>query len=99
MSDGNKSKKEVIDELKRLKESNAKLKATLKTSEKDTKELITNERFLSQLVLELVELPSDADIYEFIAKKLNKFVKNSIIAVTLYDVPSGRVHVCSVMAT
>jgi PAS domain S-box-containing protein len=78
MLDENKSKKELIDEL-------SELKAILKSKDESTKKIIENERILSQTALELVDLHPSADLYKFIAKKLNNLLENSIIAITVYD--------------
>lgn len=87
--DENKSKEELIDEL-------SDLKAILKSKDESTKKIIENERILSQTALELVDLPPSADLYEFIAKKLNNLLENSIIAVTVYDNLSDSFHLRAV---
>lgn len=89
MLDENKSKEELIDEL-------SELKAILKSKDESTKKIIENERILSQTALELVDLPPSADLYEFIAKKLNNLLENSIIAVTVYDSLSDSFHLRAV---
>jgi PAS domain S-box-containing protein len=89
MLDENKSKKELIDEL-------SDLKAILKSKDESTKKIIENERILSQTALELVDLLPSADLYEFIAKKLNNLLENSIIAVTVYDNLSDSFHLRAV---
>ena len=78
MLDENKSKEKLIEELNELK-------AILKYRDESTKKIIENERILSQTALELVDLPPSADLYGFIAKKLNNLLENSIIVITLYD--------------
>lgn len=84
-----KSEKELMDEL-------IELRAILKSKNESTEKIIENERFLSQTALELVDLPPSSDIYEFIAKKLNSLIENSIIAVTVYDPFSDSFHVHAV---
>ncbi|EKQ55265.1 MAG: PAS domain S-box [Methanobacterium sp. Maddingley MBC34] len=89
MLDENKSKEELIDEL-------SELKAILKSKDESTKKIIENERILSQTALELVDLPPSADLYDFIAKKLNNLLENSIIAITVYDNRSDSFHLRAV---
>lgn len=89
MKDECKSKKELMDEL-------IELRAILKSKNESTEKIIANERFLSQTALELVDLPPSSDIYEFIAKKLDNLIENSIIAVTVYDLFSDSFHVHAV---
>ena len=89
MKDEFKSKKELMDEL-------IELRAVLKSKNESTEKIIENERFLSQTALQLVDLAPSSDIYEFIAKKLNNLIENSIIAVTTYDPFSDSFHVHAV---
>lgn len=89
MADNNKSKEELIEELNELK-------AILKSNKESTKTLIKNERFLSQIAMDLADLPPSIDIYEFIAKKLNELIENSIISVSVYDAPSATFQMRSV---
>ncbi|NYB51020.1 MAG: PAS domain S-box protein [Methanobacteriaceae archaeon] len=78
MLDEKKSREELLDELN-------KLRTILKSKEESTRNILEKERFLSQTSLELVDLSLDANLYEFIAKKLNELVENSVIVVTVYD--------------
>jgi|GEM_PF-6690062 hypothetical protein len=89
MLDEGKSREELMDELNELK-------AILKSNQESTKKIIENERILSKTALELVDLSPSVDIYDFIAKKLGDLIKNSIIAVSMYDEPSDSILVRSV---
>jgi len=86
MKDEYKSEKELMDEL-------IELRTILKSKNESNEKIIQNERFLSQTALELVDLPPSSDIYEFIAKKLDNSIENSIIVVTVYDHLSDSFHV------
>lgn len=80
------SKEELIDELD-------KLKIILEVNEEKH---VREKDFLSQAALEFEELSSDSNIYEFIAKKLAKFVENSIVAVNTYYELSDSFYVRAV---
>lgn len=92
-----KTKEQPQNEVKTLEKRITELEAKLMDFEETKKDLIKSERFLSQTALELEEMHSDANIYEFIAKKLNKFVANSIIAINAYDEASDSFRVRSVI--
>jgi hypothetical protein len=78
MLDEDKSREELIDELKELR-------TILKSNLESTQKIIENEQILSQTALELVDLDPSIDIYDFIAKKLSDLIENAIIAVSMYD--------------
>ncbi|HOI40807.1 MAG TPA: hypothetical protein PL168_08765, partial [Methanobacterium sp.] len=90
MLDEDKSREELIDELKELR-------TVLKSNQESTQKIIENEQILSKTALELVDLDSSIDIYEFIAKKLTDLIENAIIAVSMYDEPSDNILVRSVI--
>ncbi len=96
MTDKNKSKEEIEDELNELRAILKSKEDLLKSKDVSTKKILEKDRFLYQTSLELVDLPLSDDIYEFIAKKLNKLIKNSIIVVTVYDLFSDSFKVRAV---
>jgi len=90
MLDKHKSPEVLMEELNKLND-------ILKFNKESTKNLIENERILSQTALELVDLPPSADVYEFIAKKLYELIENSIISISIYDAPSDNFQMQSVV--
>jgi len=90
MLDEDKSREELIDELKELR-------TILKSNLESTQKIIENEQILSQTALELVDLDPSIDIYDFIAKKLSDLIENAIIAVSMYDEQSNNILVRSVI--
>jgi len=96
MFDENKSREILANELKRLKDDYVKLKAVLKTKEEHDVQLIKNERFLSQIVMEFVELPLEIDVYDFLAEKLKELSRDYIIFISAYDDDSDSFRICSI---
>jgi len=92
----NRSKDELISELEKSKETILKLENSLKVQKKSIDFYNFYEDFLSNTVLELVQLSITDNIYDFIAHKLNKLIKNSIIVLTVYDQPSDSFQVQSI---
>jgi PAS domain S-box-containing protein len=90
--DENRSKKELMDEL-------IELRTILELKEESLKKIIHNREVLSQTALELVDLPPGVDIYEFIAKKLNNLLENSIIAIMVYNRVSNSFQVRTVQGS
>lgn len=90
MPDEDKSREELMDEINELK-------AILKSNQESTKKIIENERILSKTALELVDLSSSIDIYQYIGEKLSDLIENAIIAVSMYDEPSDSILVRSVI--
>jgi PAS domain S-box-containing protein len=96
MLDDNKSKKELITELNKLKKDNTKLNAILEDKKKFADKLTKNERFLSETALEFVELSMEVDIYELLAGKLGQLFKDSIILISTYDEGSDNFRIHSI---
>ena len=90
MGEGNKSKEELIGEL-------TELRTILNVKNGFIEKLLENNRILSQTTLELVNLPGNANIYEFSAKTLNKLIENSIVIIDVYDAPSDSYQVLCVV--
>ncbi len=96
MLDENKSKEVLANELKRLKDDYIKLESVSKTKKKYDVHLTRIERFLSQIIMEFVELPLEIDIYDFLAEKLEELFNGSIILISTYDEDSDSFMVCSI---
>ncbi|MBI5681255.1 MAG: sensor histidine kinase [Methanobacterium sp.] len=86
----------ILNEINKLKDINKKLESALKENKSYNKELIENEQFLSVCALELVELPEDMDIHDFLASKLKEVFPESTIVVTSYDEHSNHFVLASI---
>ncbi|BDZ70997.1 PAS domain-containing sensor histidine kinase [Methanobacterium petrolearium] len=96
MSSKNKSREVLGNELERLKEDYIELNSGLKIEKEYDGQLVINERFLSQIVMEFVEIPLEMDIYDFLAEKLKGLFKDAIILVSAYDEDSDSFRICSI---
>ncbi|MBI4813260.1 MAG: PAS domain S-box protein [Methanobacterium sp.] len=50
-------------------------------------------KFLSPLVMELLSLPTESDIYDFVLEKLQEVIKDTYIIIFTYDEDSGTLKV------
>ncbi len=56
-----------------------------KKTEEERKEYASSLTFLSRTAMDLVELPAESDIYQFIGKRLRELVGNSFVLVNSFD--------------
>lgn len=96
MIDEENSIKDLDREMEKLRNINLELEATIRADKVTINNLVKSRSFLSQTALELVELPHKADIYEFLAIKLNNLVPNSITTISAYDEHSQSFRVRAV---
>jgi PAS domain S-box-containing protein len=78
MKDQAKTKEQLIDELVVLREKIARSEAVPQEGD-------GNMAFLSQTATELVELPSEEDIYHFIGEKLEALVGDAVIIINSFE--------------
>ncbi len=64
-----------------------------KQAEEKEKQYIRDQKYLSETAMGFVELPPDANIYEYIAEHLKKLVGNSIVIVNSFDPESNLTQV------
>jgi len=83
------------DKLKKTKRTIEDLEARLKESEARNSALAESERLLFESAFELDALPPGADLYEVIARQVNRFVKDAIVAITAYDAATDTFRTCA----
>ena len=97
MKDENKTKVELIKELKTLQKEREKSALDNITERKQVeireKQLITKMDFLYKTALDFIQLDPKDDIYRFIGRKLKEIVGDSIVLVNSYDKASDSFHV------
>jgi len=97
MKDENKTKAELIKELKTIrKEREKSVKKDIterKQAEGREKQLITEMDFLYKTALDFIQFDPKDDIYHFIGRKIKKIVGGSIVLVNFYDKASDSFHV------
>ena len=97
MEDENKTKVELIKELKILRKGREKSALNDITERKQVErregQPVTEMDFLYKTALEFIQLDPKEDIYQFVCKKLKKIVGDSIIFVNSYDKASDSLHI------
>ena len=97
MKDENKTKKELIKELIDFRKEREKNEindvSERKQSERREKQCISEMDFLYKGALDFAQLDSKDDVYQFICKKLKKFVGHSIVFVNSYNKASDNMHI------
>ena len=98
MKDENKTKVELIKELKTLRKERGESTLDNITERKQIeireKQLVTKMDFLYKTALDFIQLDPEDDIYRFIGRKLKEIVGDSIVLVNSYDKASDSFHVC-----
>jgi len=99
MKDENKTKVELIKELKTLRKERGESTLDNITERKQIeireKQLVTKMDFLYKTALDFIQLDPKDDIYRFIGRKLKEIVGNSIVLANSYDKASDSFHVCA----
>jgi PAS domain S-box-containing protein len=65
-------------------------------SEMREREHLRDLEFLSRTAMEILELPSDGNLYRLIGEKLQEIVRNSVIIVNSYDERSNTLCCCDI---
>jgi PAS domain-containing protein len=97
MKDENKTKVELIKELKTIQKERGKSALNniteRKKVERREKQLMTEMNFLYKTALDFIQFDPKDDIYRFIGKKLKEIVGDSIVLVNPYDKASDSFQV------
>jgi len=88
MKDEAKTKEQLIDELTVLRERIAQSEA----AQQEQNQTDQNMAFLSQIATELVELPCEENIYQFIGEKLQELVGDAVVVINSYDKESDSLY-------
>jgi two-component sensor histidine kinase len=87
-----KTKEELIKEIKNLRRQVAKLeksKTKLKRAQEKQRQYFESITFLTKTAMKFVEFPSNKDIYRFIGECLKKLVPYSMVFINSYDQATG----------
>lgn len=90
-----KTKEELIKEIKNLRRQVAKLEKTktkLKLAQKKQRQYFKSITFLTKTAMKFVEFPSNKDIYRFIGECLKKLVPYSMVFINSYDQTTGIIR-------
>jgi PAS domain S-box-containing protein len=85
MKDEGKTKEQLINELTELRERIAPLEAAEEESKHVDVKHTRGMDFLSRTAIEFVELPSEENIYQFIAEKLKELVGSAVVVINSFD--------------
>lgn len=100
MKDEDKTKVELIKELKTLREERGKSALDNITERKQVErregQPVTEMDFLYKTALDFIQLDPKEDIYRFIGRKLKEIVGDSIVSVNSYDKASDSIRVRAV---
>lgn len=97
MPDDEKSNEDIIHEIKKYRDLYSELEDQmadfnlLKPENKPFQEAL---KFLSPLVMDLLSLPTESEIYDFILEKLQEVIKDAYILISTYDKDSNSLRVC-----
>jgi len=100
MKDKNKTNEHLIEELKKLRRQISELRRKeikFREAEEREKRYVRDLKSLSKIAVELVDLPFEEDIYQFIAEKLKELVGNCIVIMNSFDEESNTFCVRSVL--
>jgi len=96
MNDEKKSKEQLIDEITKYRNLYSELEghmADFNLMKPENKPFQDALKFLSPLVMELLGLTTESDIYDFVLEKLQEVVKDAYIIISTYDEDSGSFKV------
>jgi PAS domain S-box-containing protein len=102
MNDEQKSKEQLITEIKKYRNLYSELEdhmADFNLMKPENKPFQDALKFLSPLVMELLSLPTELEIYDYILEKLQEVVKDAYIIISTYDEDSDSLKVYKVMGT
>lgn len=102
MNDEERSKEQLIDEIKKYRNLYSELEenmADFNLLKPENKPFQDALKFLSPLVMELLSLPTESEIYDYILEKLQEVVKDAYIIISTYDENSDSLKVYKVIGT
>jgi len=102
MNDEEKSKEQLINEIKKYRNLYSELEghmADFNLLKPENKPFQDALKFLSPLVMELLSFPTELEIYDYILEKLQELVKDAYIIISTYDEDSDSLKVYKVMGT
>jgi len=88
MNDEKKSKEQLINEIKKYRNLYSELEghmADFNLMKPENKPFQDALKFLSPLVMDLLSLPTESDIYDFVLEKLQEVVTDAYIIISTYD--------------
>lgn len=88
MNDEKKSKDQLINEIKKYRNLYSELEghmADFNLMKPENKPFQDALKFLSPLVMDLLSLPTESDIYDFVLEKLQEVVTDAYIIISTYD--------------
>jgi PAS domain S-box-containing protein len=97
MKDGKKSKEQLINEIKKYRSLYSELEghmADFNLMKPENKPFQDALRFLYPLIMDLLRLPNESEIYDFVLEKLQEIIKDAYIIISTYDKESDsfKVH-------
>ncbi len=102
MNDKERSKEQLIDEIKKYRNLYSELEenmADFNLLKPENKPFQDALKFLSPLVMELLSLPTESEIYDYILEKLQEVVKDAYIIISTYDENSDSLKVYKMIGT
>nr|WP_319373230.1 histidine kinase dimerization/phosphoacceptor domain -containing protein [uncultured Methanobacterium sp.] len=96
MNDEKKSKDQLINEIKKYRNLYSELEghmADFNLMKPENKPFQDALKFLSPLVMDLLSLPTESDIYDFVLEKLQEVVTDAYIIISTYDEDSDSFKV------
>ena len=96
MNDEKKSKEQLINEIKKYRNLYSELEghmADFNLMKPENKPFQDALKFLSPLVMDLLSLPTESDIYDFVLEKLQEVVTDAYIIISTYDENSNSFKV------
>lgn len=97
-----KTKEELINEIKKYRNLYSELEhhmADFNLMKPENKPFQDALQFLSPLVMELLNLPNESEIYDYILEKLQEVVKDAYIIISTYDEESDSLRVYKMIGT
>ncbi|MDO5836518.1 MAG: histidine kinase dimerization/phosphoacceptor domain -containing protein [Methanobacterium sp.] len=102
MNDEKKTKEQLINEIKKYRNLYSELEhhmADFNLMKPENKPFQDALQFLSPLVMELLNLPNESEIYDYILEKLQEVVKDAYIIISTYDEESDSLRVYKMIGT
>jgi len=99
MDDQEKTRSQLIEELRTLRERVGQQEAALvrERNGEGRQQCLRDQALLSQAAIELVDFPLDEDVYQFIAERLQDLSDARLVAVTAFDSQLEEAHVRAVV--
>lgn len=97
-----KTKEQLINEIKKYRNLYSELEhhmADFNLMKPENKPFQDALQFLSPLVMELLNLPNESEIYDYILEKLQEVVKDAYIIISTYDEESDSLRVYKMIGT